>query len=213
VGNSRYIIESLLEDLRVQYSDRKELAYRDYERQGTDVDETHTRQVINDTFPYFDDISLLIPCTMGSEDVLNALVIPPTDDKTIIYEGFRLDTSSLELRQDVPRIRVALYEQNETVTTAVGAYKPADSDQRYSIDISVVKAYRNDKARNAEYELYDMKDDVIQWSKDVDAGAVTNSYIVSFGYDGSSRMIRDNKYVTQTLNFSSKKDLVITQNS
>lgn len=213
MGNSRYIIESLLEDLRVQYSDREELAYRDYERQGTDVDETHTRQVIADTFPYFDNISLLIPCSMGSEGVLNVLQIPPPDDKTIIYEGFRLDTSMLELRQDIPRARVALYEQNETVTTAVGAYKPADSDQRYSIDISVIKAYRNDKARNAEYELYDLKDDVIEWSKGADAGTLTNSYIVSFGYDGSSRMIRDNRYITQTLNFSSKKDLIITQNS
>jgi hypothetical protein len=153
VGNSRYIVESLLEDLRVQYSDRQERAYRDSERQGTDVDETHTRQVIDDTYAYFDNISLLIPCSMGSAGVLNVLQIPPTADMTMIYEGFRLDTASLELRQDVPRVRIALYEQSETVTTAVGAYKPADSDQNYSIDISVIKAYRNDKARNAEYEL------------------------------------------------------------
>lgn len=130
-----------------------------------------------------------------------------------VYEGFRLETSDLELRQDIKDVRIALYEQNETVTTSVGAYKPADSDQRYSIDISVIKAYRNDKAKNAEFVLYDVKDNVVEWSKGVDAGTVTNSYIVSFGYDGSSRMIRDNRYITQTLNFSSKKDLIITQNS
>ena len=135
------------------------------------------------------------------------------NNNTYVYEGYRLDTASLELRQDIPDVRIALYEQSETVTTKVGAYKPADSDQNYSVDISVVKAYRNDKARNAEYVLYDVKDNVVEWSKRVDAGTVTNSYIVSFGYDGSSRMIRDNRYITQTLNFSSKKDLVITQNS
>lgn len=144
-------------------------------------------------------------------DTLTADLKAFINDNDVVFEKYRELTEDLEPRQDIRKARIALYNEDEDEITKVGAEKPADSRQRYAIDISVVKAYRNDDAENAELVAVDYKDSILDWVKGVDAFTVTDGSISSFGYDGATGFVRRKRYVTMTLRFSGQKDLVSTQ--
>lgn len=131
----------------------------------------------------------------------------------IVYEKYRELPEDLEPRQDIKRLRVALYVSSEDDITKVGAEKPGDSRQSYSMDISVVRAYRGEKAENHELVALDLKDAVVDWVKDLDAYTVSNGSISSFGYDGATEFTRRKRYATMTLRFSGQKDLIIQQST
>lgn len=132
-------------------------------------------------------------------------------DSRIMWEMYRELPEDLEPRQDINYIRVALYNENEDEITKIGAEKPADSRQRYGIDISIVRAYKKDGALNYELVALDMKDELIEWIKTVDAFSVTGGAISSIGYDGATGFLRRNRYATMTLRCSGQKILTDDQ--
>lgn len=130
---------------------------------------------------------------------------------TGIFELYRQEPSIIEGRKDIPRYRVALYENAETVTDRTGNYRPNLSEQAYGIDISVVRGYHGDHADEAELVLLDICDAVKEWVKIVSVGTITNANILTFNYLNSSGLTRNEIYVTRTLNFSAIRDLTQTQ--
>jgi hypothetical protein len=129
----------------------------------------------------------------------------------VVYEAYKELPEDLEPRQDIQKIRIALYNDSETEVTKVGAEKPADSRQQYGIDISVVRGYRGEGAYNHELVALDVKDDIIEWIKNLDAFESSNGSISSFGYDSATGFLRRKRFVTMTLNCSGQKDLIVTQ--
>lgn len=135
------------------------------------------------------------------------------NDDHVVWEKYREMPEDLEPRQDISSLRVALYNESESDITKVGAEKPADSRQQYSIDISILRAYRNDNADNYELVALDMKDEIIDWIKSVDAYEVTSGAISSFGYDGATSFLRRNRFATMTLRCSGQKNLTDPQST
>lgn len=132
------------------------------------------------------------------------------DDDEVIWEKYRERAEDMEPRQDVTKIRVSLYNEDEDSIVKIDSEKPADSIQRYAIDINVLRAYRGDNADNHELVALDMKDEIIEWIKTVNAYSVTNGAISSFGYDGATGFLRRNRYATMTLRCSGQK--ILTEN-
>jgi hypothetical protein len=132
-------------------------------------------------------------------------------DPLYLYERYRIAPSEIEGRQDIKKARIALYELDERVNTRVDASRANLSDQRYGMDISVPRAYAKSDASRGELPLLDVRDKIIDWAAQVDAGGVTNSAIFTFGYESSGGITRETKYVTATLVFSSLRDLQPSQ--
>ena len=132
-------------------------------------------------------------------------------DPLYLYERYRISPSEIESRQDIKKARIALYELDERVNTRVDASRANLSDQRYGMDISVPRAYAKSDASRGELPLLDVRDKIIDWAAQVDAGGVTNSAIFTFGYESSGGITRETKYVTATLVFSSLRDLQPSQ--
>jgi len=132
-------------------------------------------------------------------------------DSDVMYEKYKELPGDLEARQITVKARIAMYLDNEDDIIKYGAEKPADSRQRIGIDISVVRAYRNDNADNSELVAADLKDATIDWIKQLDAGLVTGNAIDSFGYDGASGFTRKKRYITLTMNCSGQRSLYETQ--
>jgi hypothetical protein len=134
------------------------------------------------------------------------------NDPTILFEPYRANPGDLEAgRQDIRRARVGLYEQTESVTDRVDPRYANLSSVSYGIDISLRRAYINDDASRGELPLLDIKDMIIDWAGQVDAGLETDTRIYTFGYDGSGTISRNDIFVTITLNFTAIKDLTNTQ--
>lgn len=129
------------------------------------------------------------------------------DDATVLFESYMEAPEELEARQDIPRARIALYHEAEAEIIKVQAEKPADSRQRYGIDISVLKAYRKDDGSRGELPVLDLRDEVIQWVKGVDAFHVTQGHLHTLGYEGARALLRRKRYVTITMIFSGFRDL------
>ena len=149
-----------------------------------------------------------------SRTILNAVldsIAVALNDQTIVYERYRQNPVEIESRNDIPRARISIYEQSEVVTTKVDAEYANLARTRYGIDISVLRAYNRDDASKGELPLADLKDSIVEWSKTFDASIATTAYIYTFGYEGSSSITRNPRYVTQTLNFSSVRDLFSNQ--
>ena len=127
----------------------------------------------------------------------------------ITYEAYRELPEDLEARQ-VGR-RIALYADSEDTITKVNDHKAADTTQRYGIDISVDRGYRNNDATHGEYPALDLKDKVVDWLRSVDAFDVSVGAMHSIGYDGSSGFVRRKRYITLTLRASGQRDVLITQ--
>lgn len=134
-------------------------------------------------------------------------------DNKVIYEQYKELPNDLEPRQITQKARIALYFESEDSITKKGAEKPADSRQRFGIDISTVRGYRGDDAQFAENLALDLKDKVIDWVKAVDPWVVTDGAIHSFGYDGATGFTRLKRYTTVTLRCSGQKDLLIQQST
>lgn len=134
------------------------------------------------------------------------------DDQTVLFEPYRANPGDMEAgRPDIRRGRVGLYEQTEAVSDRVDPRYANLSTVSYGIDISVRRAYINDDASRGELPLLDLKDKIIDWANQVDAGLVTGTRIYTFGYDGSGTIVRNDIFVTMTLNFTAIKDLSTTQ--
>jgi len=131
------------------------------------------------------------------------------NEADITYEGFRELPEALEGRQ-IGR-RIALYSESEDVITNVEDKKAADSTQRYGIDISIDRGYRNDDASAGEFPAIDLKDKVVDWLRGVDAFTVSDGAMQSMGYDGSSGFVRRKRYITLTLRASGLRDVLTTQ--
>lgn len=133
------------------------------------------------------------------------------NDPLILFERYRVPANELEVRQDIKRARVAMYEVNETVTTRTDAYHANLSNQRYGMDITVPRGYAKNDASRGELPLLDIRDKIVDWAGQVDAGSVTNSGIFTYGYESSGGITRLPKNVTMTLNFISIRDLQPSQ--
>jgi hypothetical protein len=134
-------------------------------------------------------------------------------DPTVLIEAYRANLNDLEIaRADIRRARVGFYEQTEDVTDAVDANYANLSTMTYGLDISVRRAYINDDASRGELPLLDLKDKIIDWASRLDAGAITDNRVFTFAYIGSNSIIRNDVFVTMTLNFTAIKDLSTTQN-
>ncbi len=131
----------------------------------------------------------------------------------VLYEKYRELPEDLEPRKDIIKARVALYSGAEDSVVKINDEKPGDSRQRYGIDISVVRGYRGDNAENHEMLALNIKDQIIDWIKTIDAFKVTDGSIHSFGYDGGTDFFRRNRFVTMTLNCSGQRDLIVEQST
>ena len=131
----------------------------------------------------------------------------------VLYEKYRELPEDLEPRKDIIKARVALYSGAEDSVVKINDEKPGDSRQRYGIDISVVRGYRGDNAENHEMLALNIKDQIIDWIKTIDAFKVTDGSIHSFGYDGGTDLLRRNRFVTMTLNCSGQRDLIVEQST
>lgn len=135
------------------------------------------------------------------------------NDTTILIEAYRANLDDLETsHKDIVRARMGLYEQSEDVTDAVGANVANLSVVTYGIDVSVKRAYINDNASRGELPLLDIKDTIIDWSAQLNAGLITDNRIYTFAYVGSNAIIRNAVFVTMTMNFAAIKDLSTIQN-
>lgn len=150
-----------------------------------------------------------------SRDILEALIADLAEyiaDTGITYDLYRINPQDLESQSAVKgHRRIALYEETDTVIEKTGAYKASLTDVRYSIDISVARAYQREDASSGELPLSDLRDWVMDWARNIDAGAVTNCGIYYFGYEGATSITRLDIYVTQTLRFVAQRDLISTQ--
>jgi hypothetical protein len=133
------------------------------------------------------------------------------NDRRIIFESYQQYTSDIEDRTDIPMARIALYEIAESVQDKVDPYWANFSEVTYGIDISVVRAYQRDDSSRGELPLLDIKDKIIDWANGFYAGVVTDERALTFSYDGSNAILRNQKYVTMTMTFTAKKDLSSTQ--
>ena len=134
-------------------------------------------------------------------------------DPLYLYERYRIPPSEIEGRQDIKKARIALYELDERVNTRVDASRANLSDQRYGMDISVPRAYAKSDASRGELPLVDVRDQVLDWAQQVDAGGLTGSSIFTFGYQGAGGITRGDRLVTMTMTFVSLRDLSITQST
>ena len=133
------------------------------------------------------------------------------NDATVIFENYRIEPSELEERQDIPKARIALYEDSETTLERTNVVKSSMTSQNYLMDVSVVRAYRGDKANRGEFVILDLCDAIKEWTKQVNVSELTNTAVYSIDYTGASRNLRNNKYVTKTLTFVGKRDMFIDQ--
>lgn len=132
-------------------------------------------------------------------------------DPMLLFERYRQAPNEIEARQDVKKGRISIYELDERVTTQTGNYRPNLSDQRYAIDINVPRGYAKSDASKGELPLLDLRDKILDWSKQLDSGAVTSEGIYTFGYESSGGITRGTKYVSMTLIFTSIRDLAPSQ--
>lgn len=211
MGVSRDIVDSLLNDLRIEYSDREARAVRDLTRRAPNYDEAVLDTVSSVFAPIYEDYSIVLSMAAWDTGTLYNMVFTEPNDKMVVYEKYRVDAIELEGRSDIPKARITLYEDSEEVSTKQNVHKPNVSQQKYDIDVSVVRAYSGDKANRGELILLDYCDKVKEWLKTVDASNVSNAYILSLSYGGSTRPIRNPKYVTRTINCSAYRDIYLTQ--
>lgn len=129
----------------------------------------------------------------------------------VIYENYRVEPSELEEREDIPMARIALYEDSEETLERNNVVKPSMSSQTYLIDVSVVRAYRGDKANRGEFVVMNLCDIIKEWVKQVNISVLTSSAVYSIDYTSASRNLRNNKYVTRTITLIGKRDLYVNQ--
>lgn len=152
---------------------------------------------------------------MGKSNDILGLILADLEcylnDGSLTFEKFRQEPDKLDGRSDITGSRIALYEDGESVTSSVSKDIANTSEQSYNIDINAVAPYAGDLSADVEFYLNDLRDHVVEWAKNADVATLTNGYIMTFGYKGSSRTTRSKRYATKTLNFLSWRDLAKTQ--
>lgn len=128
-------------------------------------------------------------------------------NKKVLFENYTQEFAEMDSRKEIVFARVALFEETESVSVQVDDGRANLSTQLYGIDISIVRGYKRDDHTRGEFPLNDLKDKIIEWSKQVNASALTNGYIYTFSYSGSTQYVRENRMVHRTLTFSSIRDL------
>lgn len=130
------------------------------------------------------------------------------NDTQVLIELYQLPYEELEVRQDIRKARIAIYEISESSDIFVDAGRANMSVQTYGIDISVVRAYSKSDASRGELILYDYRDKIVDWARDtLDVSLVTSSYLYTFKYTSGSAVVRNNRYVSRTLYFDAQRDL------
>jgi len=129
-------------------------------------------------------------------------------DSNVLIELYPLPIEELEVRQDIKKARIAIYELPESTDVFVDAGRANLSTQQYGIDISVVRGYAKNNATRGELILYDYRDKIIDWARDtLDVSSITNAYLYTFRYNSSGALIRNNRFVTRTLFFDGQRDI------
>ena len=154
---------------------------------------------------------------MGVSRIINELLADSfdsyIDDNRFVVESFAQNTGDIEERNDIPIARIAIYEGQEATIEQQGRGRPTMSNQNYTVDVSVVRAYRGDKADEAEYWLLDVMDKIKEWIKEVDVAGITNGALYNLVYVNSTDAIRNEKYTTRTLTLQAKRDLFFDQSN
>lgn len=122
-----------------------------------------------------------------------------------------MTASDIEARNDIPKVRISLYEQADSPTALVGAYKPSETEVAYSIDISVYRGYREDDAEFAELTMLDYRDAIVDWSYNLSPASFTDCNLFTWSYAGTGNVTRLKKYVTSTMTFEARKNLLQEQ--
>jgi hypothetical protein len=151
-----------------------------------------------------------------SRDILNKIadnIEAYLNQPYVVYERYRQNLQDVEQRNDIRDARVAIYEVTEQPLTRVDVWRNDLMQMTYGIDISVVKAYMNDNAQDAELRLLDLKDMIIDWVNQVNIANLTNSYLYYFAYNTQNGITRNTKYVTCTLSFLAQRDYSKKQNT
>ena len=151
-----------------------------------------------------------------SRDILNKIadnIEAYLNQPYVAYERYRQNLQDVEQRNDIRDARVAIYEVTEQPLTRVDVWRNDLMQTTYGIDISVVKAYMNDNAQDAELRLLDLKDMIIDWVNQVNIANLTNSYLYYFAYNTQNGITRNTKYVTCTLSFLAQRDYSKKQNT
>ena len=133
------------------------------------------------------------------------------NDPDILFERYQLSPTEIESRNDIPKVRLAMYEQSDTSTDFVNAFKPSETLVTYNIDISVLRAYREDDAEFAELEMLDIRDALIDFGYNFSPAGLTDCSLFTFSYTGTGNYVRLQKFVTLTMNFDARKNLLESQ--
>jgi hypothetical protein len=131
----------------------------------------------------------------------------------VTYEVYRQNVQDIESRADIRDARIAIYEITESPQTRVDQYRNDLMQAGYGIDISVIKAYMNNNAQDAELRLLDLKDKIIDWINQLNIATLTNSYLYYFSYNAQTGITRNTKFVTMTLSIIAQRDYSKIQNT
>lgn len=131
----------------------------------------------------------------------------------VTFERYRQNLQDIEQRGDIRDARIALYEVTEQPLSRTDVYRNDLMQTTYGIDISVVKAYMNDNAQDAELRLLDLKDMIVDWVNQVNIAELTNSYLYYFAYNTQNGITRNTKFVTCSLSFLAQRDYHKKQNT
>ncbi len=132
-------------------------------------------------------------------------------EQNVRFDLYRESPNVLESATYAVRARVALYTGADVVEERVGAYKAGNTQVRYTIDLTVWRGYKNDRAENAELVLVDYFDKIIDWSLNCNPSVITSGRLLYWGYDGSTDITRLERTVTQSLRFIGLRDFLQTQ--
>lgn len=151
-----------------------------------------------------------------SRDILNKLRASMEEylyEPYVTYEVYRQNVQDIESRADIRDARIAIYEITESPQTRVDQYRNDLMQAGYGIDISVIKAYMNNNAQDAELRLLDLKDKIIDWINQLNIATLTNSYLYYFSYNAQTGITRNTKFVTMTLSIIAQRDYSKIQNT
>jgi len=153
------------------------------------------------------EASLLNFANAGGSGVLYNVDMSEPKKWNILFERYALPFVEMEDRKDIRFARIALYEDAESTTERVNDGRAHFSEQTYGLDISVIRAYSKDNETRGEIPLLGLRDKIVDWARTVNPQVITENYLYTFTYIGSSPLIRDDKFVSRTLTFTAVRDL------
>lgn len=146
--------------------------------------------------------NILLALGSSFKDYLKEKKTPP-----VLIEYYEQPLIDIESRKDISYARVSFSENTEDVTDYISSQIANMSIQLYTVQVSVVRAYSKDNHARGEFQVNNIRDILIDWAKQTNYSNITNAYIYTFGYAGSSAYNRNERFVTRTFTFSSMRDL------